>query len=98
MDEWEGSTVGWLTFLAGTLLLLVGGILLAVATRRGGTLPGWLALLVALTEPFLLAAFALWDQSSVGTVVVAIAFGLSWVGIGARLLGETSLRKATPST
>ena len=41
-EEWEGSTVGWLTFLAGTLLLLVGGIVVGVATLRAKVLPGWL--------------------------------------------------------
>jgi hypothetical protein len=97
LEEWEGSTVGWLTFLAGTLLLLVAGIVLAVALRRARILPGWLALLAALTAPFLLATFGVWDKSLAGTVAIAIGFGLSWVAIGTRLLRETSIGGA-PAT
>ena len=44
--------------------------------------------------PFVLTAFALWDESSAATVAVAIVFGVSWLAIGTRLLRETSIRTA----
>src|SRR5918998_3612330 len=34
LDEWAGSTIGWLVFLAGGLLLIVGGIVFGTATAR----------------------------------------------------------------
>ncbi len=84
-EEWAGSTVGWLVFLAGTLLLLVGGVLLGVAVWRGGTLPAWTGVVVALTAPLILLAFVVRAISVEATIAVAVVLGLAWIALGLRL-------------
>jgi hypothetical protein len=85
LEEWTGSTVGWLAFLLGSLLLLAGGVLLGVGTGRAAVLPGWIGFLVGLLAPLLLAAFVLWSASVAATIVPALLLGLGWIAIGAVL-------------
>lgn len=85
LDEWVGSTVGWLLFLAGAFLLLVGGILLGVETWRAHALPVWVGAVVASTAPLLLAAFVAWSISVEATIVLALVLGIAWVAVGLRL-------------
>lgn len=80
--EWGGSTVGWLGFLGGVLLLLAGGVLLALAAQRAGALPSWAGLVLAGTAPALLAAAVLWSSSVEATIAVATPLGLAWIALG----------------
>jgi len=82
VEEWAGSTVGWIGFLAGVLLLLVGGILVALAARRARALPSWVAVVLAATAPVLLLAFVLLGASVEATIVAAAALGLAWTALG----------------
>ena len=82
VDEWAGSTVGWIGFLAGVLLLLVGGVLVALAAQRARALPAWVGVILAATAPALLAAAVLWASSVEATIVVAVALGLAWNALG----------------
>jgi len=82
VDEWTGSTVGWLGFLAGVLLLLVGGGLVAVAAQRARALPAWAGIVLAATAPALLAAAVLWASSVEATIAVAAVLGLAWIALG----------------
>ena len=82
VEEWAGSTVGWLGFLAGIALLLVGGSLVALAAQRARALPAWAGVVLAATAPALLAAAVLWASSVEATIVVAIALGLAWNALG----------------
>ena len=47
-ESWIGSDVGWLMFLLGALVLLVGGIAAAVGLRRDRVRPRWLGAFAAL--------------------------------------------------
>jgi hypothetical protein len=103
LESWVGSTVGWLAFLAGSLVLLFGGVLLGVGTGRASLLPGWTGFFVGLTAPLLLISFVVWQVSVAATVPPAVALGLAWVAIGGALLryrnsGGTSTAGAASST
>jgi hypothetical protein len=103
LDQWVGSTVGWLTFLLGALLLLAGGVLFGVATGRAGVFPNWVGFLIGMTAPLLLIAFTLWAVSPVATVPPALMLGAAWVTVGAVLLryrysSGTSTGRAASST
>lgn len=86
LDVWAGSTVGWLAFLVGALVLLAGGVFLGIGTGRAGVLPGWIGFLLGLTAPLLLFAFVVWSASAAATAVPAVALGLAWIAIGIALL------------
>ena len=86
-DEWVGSVVGGLLFLAGAFLLLLGGILLGIETWRAETLPVWVGVVVAATAPLLLAAFVAWSLSVQATIAVAVVLALGWIAVGLRLRG-----------
>jgi hypothetical protein len=86
LEEWAGSTVGWLTFLTGALLLFVGGLVFASATWRAMILPGWAAVVVGSTAPLLLAALTVWATSVPLTAVFAGLLGFGWVAVGGLLL------------
>jgi hypothetical protein len=82
VDEWVGSTIGWLGFLIGVFLLLVGGSLVALAAQRARALPAWVGVILTATAPALLAAAVLWASSVEATIVVAVALGLAWNALG----------------
>lgn len=88
VDEWAGSIGGWLLFLVGVVLLLVGGALVAFAAWRARALPAWAGLVLAGTAPALLVAFSLWAATVEGTIVVAAALGLAWIAFGLWLRGR----------
>jgi hypothetical protein len=88
LDEWAGSTVGWLVFLLGSLLLLAGGVLLGVGTSRAGVFPSWAGFALGLTSPVLLIAFVLWSASVAATVAPALLLGGIWIALGAVLLRD----------
>jgi hypothetical protein len=92
LDEWAGSTIGWLTFLAGGLLLFVGGIVFGAATARARILPRWAGVVIALTAPLLLAAVIAWTESVPITAGLAIALAGGWVALGGLLLAAIDLR------
>ena len=85
LDPWMGSTVGWIAFLLGSLLLLFGGVLLGIGTGRAGVLSSWVGFLVGLTSPVLLFAFVLWTVSVPAAAVPAAVLGLAWVAVGVEL-------------
>jgi hypothetical protein len=93
LDEWPGSTIGWLTFLVGSFLLFAGGVVFGVASRAAGILPGWAGLVIAATAPLLLAAFATWSSSFFFTVGFAALLGLGWVALGGLLLAAIPVQK-----
>jgi hypothetical protein len=88
LDEWAGSTVGWLAFLLGSLVLLAGGVLLGVGTARAGVLPSSAGFALGLTAPLLLVSFVVWASSVAATLPFALALGAVWVAVGAALLAE----------
>lgn len=92
LDEWTGSTVGWIVFLVGSLLLLAGGVLLGIAIGRAGVLPSGVGFVVGLTSPLLLVSLVVWSASVAATIVPAAVLGLSWVAIGVTLLRYRSSR------
>jgi hypothetical protein len=96
LDEWAGSTTGWLTFLAGAALLLAGGIVFGVATARARILPRWGGLVLAATAPLMLAAIGVWSESVLLTAAFAGALGLAWVVLGSLLLAAIELRQRSP--
>jgi hypothetical protein len=93
LDEWAGSTIGWVVFLVGALLLFVGGIVFGVDTWHIRILPGWAGLVVAATAPLLLAAFVAGSTSVRLTAVFAGVLGLSWVALGGLLLAAIEIRQ-----
>jgi hypothetical protein len=93
LDEWAGSTVGWLTFLVGAALLFVGGSLFGASTASAGILPRWAGLVIALTTPLMLAAFVAWSSSLRLTAVLAGLLGLGWIALGALLLAAIEVRR-----
>jgi hypothetical protein len=101
LDVWIGSTVGWLLFLLGALVLLAGGVLLGIGTGRAGVLPSWLGFVVGLTSPLLLVAFTVWAISVAVTLVPALLLGAAWIVVGVELYrysGGTSTGGAASST
>jgi hypothetical protein len=97
LDEWVGSTVGWILFLLGSLVLLAGTVLLGIATGRAGVLPGWLGFLLGMTAPLLLISFVLWAASVVATIPPSAILGLGWVAIGVALLRTRSGTRPEPA-
>jgi hypothetical protein len=93
LDEWPGSTIGWLTFLVGLCLLFAGGVVFGFASRAARILPGWAGLVIAATAPLLLAAFATWSSSFFFTVVFAALLGLGWIALGGLLLAAIPVQK-----
>jgi hypothetical protein len=92
LDEWAGSTVGWLIFLGGALLLFVGGTVFGVATARARILPRWAGLVIAATAPLILAAFAAWGTSVPLAALFAGLLGLGWIALGTLLLAAIEIR------
>jgi hypothetical protein len=93
LDEWPGSTIGWFTFLVGSLLLVAGGVVFGFASRAARILPGWAGLVIAATAPLLLAAFTAWSSSLLLTVVFAAPLGLGWIALGSLLLAAIPVQK-----
>jgi hypothetical protein len=93
LDEWAGSTVGWLVFLAGAALLVVGGFLFGPAIADAGILPRWAALLVASTAPLMLGAVVAWNSSLRLTAALAGVLGLGWTALGTLLLAAIEVRR-----
>jgi hypothetical protein len=64
-EHWLGSDIGWLIFGAGMLVLLVGGLMTALALRRRRTDATWLPLFAAsLGSAFSPAISSAWRQRS----------------------------------
>jgi hypothetical protein len=92
LDEWAGSTVGWIVFLAGAALLFAGGCLFGPAIVSASILPPWAGLLVTATAPLMLAAFVAWNSSLRVTAVLAGILGLAWTVLGTLLLAAIEIR------
>jgi hypothetical protein len=92
LNEWAGSTIGWLTFLVGGLLLFAGGFVFGSATAGARILPPWTGAVIAMTAPFLLAAVIAWTSSVPITAGLAIALAAGWVALGGLLLAAVDLR------
>jgi hypothetical protein len=92
LDEWAGSTIGWLVFLAGGLLLIVGGIVFGTATARARILPPWGGAVIALSAPLLLAAVVTWTSSVPITAGLGVALAAGWVALGGLLVAAIDLR------
>ena len=91
-DEWAGSTVGWLVFLAGGLLLIAGGIVFGVATARARILPRWAGAVIASSAPLLLAAVVAWTSSVPLTAGLGVALAVGWVALGCLLVAAIDPR------
>lgn len=85
VDEWVGSTIGWLIFLAGLALLLAGSIPFSAAASRAGALPLWAGFALVTTAPLLLAAIVMWSRTVLGTTVVGVILALAWIALGLAL-------------
>ena len=72
-------------FLApGGLALIIGMLLLGVATLRAGVLPRWSAALLIIGA---VAMLAFNDQNA--RALMAIPFGIAWMAVGYALFGKT---------
>ena len=88
-EPWIGSDIGWMIFLLGALVLLVGGVLAAVGMYRAGVRPRWLGAFAAALGPGVLGMnlFGL-GPASVSVLVLA-AYAGAWLIFGRLLLRRT---------
>jgi len=80
-----GSSVLWLAFPVGPLVLLVGFVLYEVATLRANVLPPWCGAVFIVAVPAALGASTLRAFAS-----VFIVFGLAWLALGYALWSHRS--------
>ena len=87
-NAWPGAAIGWMLFLLGCLVLLVGLVLFGIATLRAKVLPRWngVPLLMGLSSLLGIASAALGPRiglpSLAGGMMLFAAIGLGWVVLG----------------
>jgi uncharacterized membrane protein len=84
-EYWVGSTGGWLTFLLGSVVLLVAAIVVAVAARRAGVVSARGAAALGLVVPLLFTAFVVWAFSTVLTAIVGVVLAVALLQLAAEL-------------
>ena len=85
-EPWIGSDVGWMIFLLGVLVLLVGGLLAAVGLYRSRVRPRWLAAFAAALGPGVLAGSLFGLGRAPLSVLVLGAYAAAWLVFGRLLL------------
>jgi hypothetical protein len=85
-EPWIGSDVGWLIFLLGALVLLIGGILAAVGMARTRLRPAWLVTFAALLGPGVVAGNLFGLEPALLGVPALAAYAAAWLIFGRLLL------------
>ena len=85
-EPWIGSDIGWMIFLLGALVLLIGGIVAAGGMYRDGVQPRSLVALSAVIGPGLVASSFLALGPALPSVLVLGAYAAAWLMIGRLLL------------
>jgi hypothetical protein len=86
LEPWIGSDVGWLVFLFGALVLLIGGILAAVGMTRAGMQPRWLVAFAAALGPGVLAGNLFGLGPALISVSALAAYAAAWLMFGRLVL------------
>ncbi len=95
-EHWLGSHIGWLFFGAGMLVVLVGGLITALALRRRRTDATWLPLFAAGLGIGVLAGNLLGLAPAFLSVPVLALYGIGWISFGSLLLSGTGPFAPTP--
>jgi hypothetical protein len=100
-EPWVGTWSGWSVWALGSLATLLGSILFAVATIRAAVLsrPAAIGLLVTSTYVIALLTGTAGGDTSLARLFSAacvIAFGGSWIWLGATALRRGPIRAVVP--
>jgi hypothetical protein len=97
-----GSVSSWEVWAIGLLTMLLGSILFAVATIRASVFSRASAIALAVSAAALLVgAFGLAGEDTSGSrlllVLLVVAFGGSWIGLGVSALRRSPIRAVAPA-
>ena len=85
-EPWIGSDVGWMVFLLGALVLLIGGILAAVRMARARLRPRWVGVFAAVLGPGVLFGNLFGLGPAPLSALALAAYAATWLLFGRLLL------------
>lgn len=96
-DHWIGSDIGWIIFGVGMLVLLVGGLIAAIALHRSRTSPRWLVAFTATLGIGVLAGNVFGLAPAFLSVPVLALYAFGWMAFG-RQVGAADVARSASTT